>query len=63
MDLFHLLHYGLAIVLLFIGVRMLGANYFEVPIVYALGLIVAALAGSALLSLLMPPAEPARTAE
>ena len=42
---------------------MLGANYFEVPIVYALGLIVAALAGSALLSLLMPPAEPARTAE
>jgi tellurite resistance protein TerC len=63
MDLFHLLHYGLATVLMFIGVRMLGANYFEVPIVYALGLIVAALAGSVLLSLLVPPAEHVRTAD
>jgi tellurite resistance protein TerC len=62
MDLFHLLHYGLAVVLLFIGVKMLGANYFEIPIVYALGLVVAALVGSALLSLLTRPAESARTA-
>ncbi len=37
MEIFHLLNYGLAIILTFIGVKMLGANYFEIPTVYALG--------------------------
>jgi tellurite resistance protein TerC len=49
-DLFQQLHYGLAAVLLLIGVKMLGTNYFEIPTVYTLALIVAILAGSLLLS-------------
>jgi hypothetical protein len=41
---------------------MVGANYFEIPTLGALGVIVAALAGSILLSL-MHPAESARSTE
>jgi tellurite resistance protein TerC len=63
MDLFHLLNYGLAIVLLFIGVKMLGANYFSIPVMYTLGFIVVTLAGSVLLSRMTRPAESARPAE
>jgi len=55
MDLFHLLNYGLAVILTFIGVKMLAANYFEIPTVYALGVIVVVLAGSIVLSMLVPP--------
>lgn len=55
MDLFHLLHYGLAAVLVFIGAKMLTATHFEIPTVYALGVIVAALSGSVLCSLVMHP--------
>jgi tellurite resistance protein TerC len=56
MEMFHLLHYGLAAVLMFIGAKMLAADYFEIPVVYALGVIVAALSGSILLSLVCAPA-------
>ncbi len=63
MDLFHLLNYGLAIILTFIGVKMLGANYFEIPTMYALGVIVVVLAGSVALSLLLRTSENAKTAE
>ena len=31
MDYFHLLHFGLAAVLVFVGAKMVGANYFEIP--------------------------------
>ena len=37
MEVFHLLHYGLSVVLVFIGVKMLGAHYFEIPIVLSSG--------------------------
>lgn len=63
MEIFHLLNYGLAIILTFIGIKMLGANYFEIPTAYALGVIVAVLAGSVLLSLIMRPPERAKAAE
>jgi tellurite resistance protein TerC len=56
MDLFHLLHYGLAIILIFIGVKMFGAHYFEIPTIYALGIIVGVLAGAVGLSLIKRPA-------
>jgi tellurite resistance protein TerC len=55
MELFHLLHYGLALILMFIGVKMLAANYFEIPTIYALGVIVTVLAGSVALSILIRP--------
>jgi tellurite resistance protein TerC len=56
MDIFHLLNYGIAIILAFIGVKMLAANYFEIPTVYALGFILAVLATSVALSLILRPA-------
>jgi tellurite resistance protein TerC len=48
MDYFHNLHYGLAAVLLLIGIKMLGANYFEISNLYTLALILAALAAALL---------------
>lgn len=55
MDLFHLLHYGLAAVLVFIGAKMVSASYFEIPTVYALGVIVVALSVSVLCSVAKRP--------
>jgi tellurite resistance protein TerC len=63
MDLFHLLHYGLAVILMFIGIKMLVANYVEIPTVYALTAIVAVLAGSIALSMMLPPRKSPDTAE
>jgi tellurite resistance protein TerC len=63
MELFHLLHYGLAIILMFIGVKMLGANYLDIPTIYALGAIVAVLAASVLLSIVTRPREGVESAE
>lgn len=59
MDLFHLLHYGLAIILTFIGVKMLASHYFDIPIGVALGVVVGVLALSIVLSLLIPAKEKA----
>ena len=63
MQVFHLLNYGVAIILMFIGVKMLGANYFEIPTAYALGFIVAVLAASVALSIMTRPAASVNTAE
>ncbi len=54
MDLFHFLKYGLAVVLAFVGVKMLIGDIYPVPIVLALGVIGGILAVSVLLSLLIP---------
>jgi tellurite resistance protein TerC len=37
MDAFHYLHYGLAVVLIFIGGKMLASDYYQIPTVWALG--------------------------
>jgi tellurite resistance protein TerC len=63
MEIFHLLHYGLAIILMFIGVKMLAASYFEIPTVYALAVIVIVLAGSVVLSIVIRPKISAENAE
>jgi tellurite resistance protein TerC len=63
MEIFHLLHYGLAVILMFIGVKMLGANYFEIPTAWALGVIVAVLAASVALSIATRPNQAASAAE
>jgi tellurite resistance protein TerC len=60
MDLFKQLHYGLAAILMLIGVKMLGSNYFEIPTVYTLCLILAALACSVLYSLRKRSSETAK---
>ncbi len=63
MELFHLLHYGLAIILTFIGVKMLAANYVEIPTLYALGFIVAVLIASVVLSIVIKPRQSTKPAE
>jgi predicted tellurium resistance membrane protein TerC len=49
-DRFHLLKYGVALILVFVGAKMLIAPWFQIPIVLALVVIVLTLAISAVLS-------------
>jgi len=53
-DLFHYLHYGLSVVLIFVGVKMLGAHYFEIPTVWALAIVLTVLGASIGASLALP---------
>lgn len=52
MTIFHYLHYGLAIILVFIGAKMLLMDLVEIPIVFALGFVFVVLSVSVLLSVL-----------
>jgi tellurite resistance protein TerC len=52
---FHLLSYGLAIVLVFIGVKMLLIDIYKIPVVYSLGFTAVTLAVTMILSLKIPP--------
>ena len=54
MDKFHYLKYGLALVLLFVGAKMLLAGLVQIPIWASLAVIVALLAGSVMASLARP---------
>jgi tellurite resistance protein TerC len=61
MDRLHLLNYGLAVVLAFVGVKMLlEAVHVEVPIWLSLGFIVVVLGITTILSLKIPPRDPPR---
>lgn len=53
---FHLLSYGLAIVLMFIGVKMLLIDVYKIPVATSLMVTVAVLAATMILSLRLPPA-------
>jgi tellurite resistance protein TerC len=52
---FHLLSYGLAIVLVFIGTKMLLIDIYKIPVVYSLAVTVTVLALTMILSLKIPP--------
>jgi len=54
MEIFDYLHYGLSIVLMFIGFKMLASHYFEIPIVWALGIVLLVLGASVAVSVLKP---------
>jgi len=54
-DRFHLLPYGLAAVLLFIGTKMLIAGYWKIPIGIALGVVALLIGASMLASLWVKP--------
>ncbi len=56
---FHLLKYGLAIILSFVGAKMLAENWIHVPITVSLGIVLAVLALSIIASLLVPKRTPA----
>lgn len=55
MEKFHYLKIALAFVLVFVGVKMLIADFYKVPIGASLSLILGLLVGSAVLSVLRPP--------
>ncbi len=55
MDLFHYLHYGLSVVLIFVGLKMLGSHYVNIPTGWALAVVLFVLGASILASLLDPP--------
>jgi tellurite resistance protein TerC len=57
---FHLLSYGLAIVLVFIGTKMLLLDIYKIPIIWSLGFTVTTLAVTMVLSLRIP-AQPGQT--
>ncbi len=54
MRVFHHLHYGLSVILMFVGLKMVMADIFKVPTVVALGVIVFTLAVSVVASIIWP---------
>ena len=54
MDLFEYLHYGLSVVLIFIGLKMLLSEFFVIPTGVALGVVAGVLGISVIVSLLFP---------
>ena len=57
MDKFHLLHYGLSALLVFIGTKMLLADYYKLPTVISLSVIAGVLLVSIVASVLTAPKE------
>jgi len=57
MRLFHYLHYGLVVVLAFVGTKMLISNFLHIPIVVSLGVIAAVLTLSIGASMIWPQKE------
>jgi tellurite resistance protein TerC len=53
-DRFHLLPYGLAAVLMFIGAKMLAVDVLKIPVLGSLGIVAAIIAATVVLSLLRP---------
>src|SRR5204863_6299479 len=54
MDVFHYLHYGLSVVLIFVGAKMLVSHYYQIPTVVALGVVAGVLLLSVLVSVIHP---------
>lgn len=54
---FHHLHYGLAVVLVFVGVKMLLSDIYKIPTPLSLAIVATVLLGSILASVLLPPRE------
>lgn len=57
-DRFHLLPYGLALVLAFIGVKMLLVDVYKIPVLASLGVVAAIIGATVALSLLRPRPDP-----
>lgn len=59
MQLFRYLNYGLALILVFVGVKMSLVDLYKMPVAVSLGVVAAILAISVLVSLLRPAPQPA----
>lgn len=55
---FHLLNYGLAVILVFIGVKMCVVDIYKIPVLVSLGVVVGILALTMLLSIRSAPTQP-----
>ena len=53
-DRFHLLKIGLSLVLVFVGLKMLLAEVFKVPVIWSLAMIILLIGGSMLASVMLP---------
>jgi tellurite resistance protein TerC len=58
LEVFHYLHYGLAVILMLVGAKMLASNYVEIPTTMTLGIVGVVLAVSVAASLLKPRRSP-----
>jgi tellurite resistance protein TerC len=56
-DKFHYLRLGLALVLLFVGIKMILMDIYKIPIATSLAVVAAVIGGSVVLSLLRPKFE------
>ncbi|HYL15948.1 MAG TPA: TerC family protein [Terriglobales bacterium] len=63
MEIFHYLHYGLSLVLIFIGAKMLLSHYYTIPTEIALAVVGIVLAVSVLVSVLFPQPDKAAPQE
>ncbi len=63
MGMFHYLSYGLSIILMFVGLKMLASGFFPIPILVALGVVAGVLVTSVLASVLFPKKQPDKLAE
>jgi tellurite resistance protein TerC len=59
MQVLHYLHYGLSVVLIIIGLKMLASHYVTIPTEWALAIVLVVLGVSILISLLHPQEQPA----
>lgn len=59
LDRLRLLHYGLAIILAFVGIKMIGTRWFHIPTIWSLAFIVTVLAIFAVASNFTSPPKPA----
>jgi tellurite resistance protein TerC len=59
---FHLLSYGLAVILMFVGTKMLIVDVWKIPVAWSLATVAAILVAAVVASLLARPAAPARRA-
>ena len=60
MKIFRFLHYGLAVVLILVGLKMLGSDYVRIPIGATLGVVAGVLLVSIAMSLLFPGSQRSR---
>ncbi len=58
MERFHLLHYGLSAILIFVGLKMMFADLYKIPIGAALAIVAGILVTSVIASLRRPPPPP-----
>ncbi len=54
MKMFHYLNYGLGVILIFVGIKMVIAEFYKIPVAAALGVIAAVLTASIVISILRP---------